>query len=167
MYKEIWRDVVNYEGLYQVSNLGRVKSLISKEKILKQNLDYYKYSYVQLWKDGIGKKIKVHRLVAETFIPNRQNKPQVNHKDGNKLNNHVDNLEWCTGSENIKHALAHGLKKCKTKKVVQYDKQDNFIKEWESIKEAKNITGITHISSCCRNERKTAGGYKWKYKDIA
>jgi hypothetical protein len=154
-----------YNGLYQVSNLGRVKSLKGKEKILKQNLDYYKYPYVQLWENGIGKKIKVHRLVAEAFIPNPDNKPEVNHKWGIKTDNRASELEWNTHQENCRHRDESNLRKSKTKKVIQYDKENNFIKEWDSIKEVKEITGITHISSCCRGKRKTAGGYIWRYKD--
>jgi hypothetical protein len=121
---EKWKDVVGYEGLYSVSNLGRIKSLdkviyynrggnsLSMKKsvrILKQNKTRDGYFGVCLFKDSKRKYVRVHRVVAETFIKNPKNKPYINHKDGNKLNNYVNNLEWVTGSENILHALKTGL----------------------------------------------------------
>lgn len=109
MTDEIWRDIDGYEGLYQVSNFGRVKSFQKGTvRILKPAINR-KWLFVVLCKNG-GKKIfKVHRLVAMAFIPNPDGKPQVNHIDGNPQNNHVDNLEWCTPSENMQHALRTGL----------------------------------------------------------
>ena len=123
MDKEIWEDIEGYEGLYQVSNLGRVKSLdryvkarshskeFKKGKILKPRISQKGYLTVLLCKDNIGKEYRIHRLVALAFIPNPENKLEVNHIDGKKQNNCVDNLEWNTRSENIKHAFAHDLKK--------------------------------------------------------
>lgn len=118
MLDEIWHDVIGYEGLYKVSNLGNVKMLqrllpdkrILKEKILKQQIQRNGYLLVGLRKEGKQKFILVHRIVASAFIPNIENKKQVNHIDGNKLNNKVNNLEWVTASENIKHAYKTGLK---------------------------------------------------------
>jgi hypothetical protein len=100
--KEIWKDIKNYESLYQVSNLGNVKNL-KTNKILSSNANQYSYRYVQLRKDNRWKQYSVHRLVAITFIPNPNNHPTVNHIDRNKHNNRVDNLEWCSYSDNVKH----------------------------------------------------------------
>jgi len=119
--KEIWKDIPGYEGLYQISNNGGVKRMpkntvtitgkirIHKLKILKPSTDSRGYSQTCLFKLGIGKIVSVHRFVAITFIENTENKPQINHKDGNKKNNHVDNLEWCTNTENMQHAVRNKL----------------------------------------------------------
>lgn len=112
MTEEIWRDIDGYEGFYQVSNLGNVRRLNKTKppRILKQSLCRL-YLRVDLCRDGKRKSCSVHRLVAETFIPNPDNKPEVNHIDGDKLNNRAENLEWCTSSENQLHAVATGLQK--------------------------------------------------------
>ena len=187
--KEIWKDIENFKGKYQVSNLGRVKSLNFRhqkgfEKILFPRKDSSDYLRVELSNDIIkNKNYAIHRLVAETFIPNPENKPQVNHKDGNKMNNCVENLEWVTKNENIKHAWNIGLinntiarkenafklgKKYggyNKKQVKQYDLQGNFIKKWNSLAEAERKLKIDHrnISACCLKKQKSAGGYIWKY----
>jgi hypothetical protein len=118
---EIWKDIEGYEGLYQVSSCGRIKSLArsykfgpNNEKILKarksrKGKNGWSYPSVALYKDNIAKFYTIHRLVAIHFIPNLENKPQVNHKDGNKLNNNINNLEWATQSENSQHAWDSGL----------------------------------------------------------
>lgn len=112
--QEIWKPIQNYDGIYEVSNLGNIKSLnyrkSGKESILKQGIIRNGYKDVALWNHGIVKYPMVHRIVAIAFIPNPNNLPQVNHKDGNKSNNHVGNLEWCTSSENHRHALKEGLR---------------------------------------------------------
>lgn len=160
---EIWKDIPGYEGLYQVSNYGRVKSFhgrVEKEKILQP---YYKQKYAQilLIKDKKRKLARVHRLVAEAFIPNPDHKPQVNHKDENKRNNNVDNLEWCDCDYNIIYSQG--------KAVLQYDKTGNFLREWACMRDAERQLGIniTNISACCRKvgRVKTAGGYIWRYKE--
>ena len=117
--EEIWKDISNFEGLYQVSNLGNVKRIlfkngkyeIKKDKIKTKRIDKYGYDTVALCKNGKQKNYLVHRLVALAFIPNLLNKPQVNHIDGNKQNNNVNNLEWCSNSENQLHAYQNNLKK--------------------------------------------------------
>lgn len=172
---EQWKDIQGYEGLYQVSNLGNVKSLkrktlnnkCYKDRILKYSLDGKKYSCVTLCKDGKGYTKKIHILVASAFIPNPDNKPQVNHKDGNKQNNCVSNLEWCTQIENMQHALKNKLKP--TKSILQCDLEGNVIKEWDCIRGCARQLNIPnqHIIRCAKGIRKTAHGYKWKYKDIA
>ena len=118
---EVWKDIEGYEGLYQVSTCGNIKSLakprkngngrcyIQKEKLLKQSFTSTGYKKVELYKDGKRKSFKVHRLVAIAFISNPDNKPEVNHIDGNKINNNIDNLEWVTSSENTIHAYETGL----------------------------------------------------------
>ena len=166
---EIWRDIKNYEGIYEVSNLGRIKSIsrngtIKENRILKPN-KVMGYSQVGLQKYGTRKYKKIHRLVAEAFIPNPENKKEVNHKDGNKANNCVDNLEWVTTSENQLHSY-YELKN-NIKSVIQLSLNNEIIKEWESIAKAEQELKISNadICKCCKGKRKTAGGYKWRYKE--
>lgn len=191
--EEIWQDIKNYEGLYQVSNLGRVKSLERttigkkhgthkiKEKILKDG-KCGKYKIIVLSKNAKSKTLYIHRLVAMAFIDNPKKYSEINHKDGNTINNIVDNLEWCNRSYNIKHSYrilkrkinADGIIKFNEshkRKVNQYDLKGNFIKTWNSISEAEkflNKKNTGKISSCCKHTpgRKTAFGYKWEYADI-
>lgn len=146
---------------------------IKQERILKPFIRG-NYLSVDLRKNGKRKTFQVHRLVAIMFIPNPENKSEVNHIDGNKLNNSVTNLEWNTTSENIKHAYQTGLSKLRkgknstlSKTVLQYDLQGNFIEEFEGIREIARQLNInpSSISACCRGKRKKTGGYIWKYKD--
>ena len=168
--KEIYRDIKGYEGLYQVSNLGNVKSLnynnTNKEKVLQLCAHEKGYLYVGLYKNGKRKSYIVHRLVAETFLNNPDNLPEINHKDENKTNNCVDNLEWCTTKYNINYGI-HNEKMAKklSKPINQYDLQGNFIKSWNSATEINKVLGFdnTNISKCCRDIYKTAYGYKWRY----
>lgn len=117
---EVWKDIPNYDGIYKVSNHGRVKSLrrytmhrgflrLIKPRILKHGHDSYGYPMVCLTKDGVPKTVLVHKLVAKAFILNQENKPQVNHIDGNKANNYTSNLEWVTNQENVIHAFRTGI----------------------------------------------------------
>ena len=171
MIKEYWKPVVGYEGLYMVSNWGRVKSIkFGKERILKQNIrrGYY---YVGLSKNGIVKNYSVHRLVAEAFLDNSNNYPCINHKDECKTNNNVINLEWCTYKYNSNYGTAiqrtsqkriNG--KC-SKKVYQYTLDGQFVREWESIQECgRNGFNVACICMCCKGKQKTYKGYIWKYK---
>lgn len=113
MTDEIWRDIDGYEGLYQVSNFGRVKRFYKTKppRILKQSISQNGYPNVNLCKDNSRQLQLVHRLVATAFIPNPDGKPQINHRDGDKRNNHAGNLEWCTAKENQQHSIKNGLRK--------------------------------------------------------
>lgn len=163
MDKEIWKDIKGYEGLYQVSNKGEVKRIGKNKNLYKSLRTYYG---VKLSKNNKKKYFNIHRLVAETFIPNPKKMLQINHKDGNKLNNNVNNLEWVTPSDNTKHAYKLKLLlPTRISPVCQYDLQGNFIKEYPSIKIArKENPHTTNITDVCRGKRKTAGGFFWKYK---
>lgn len=161
--KKIWKDI--FEN-YQVSNYGEVKSLnynhTGKEKILKQHiLKNTGYKVVPLFIDKRKKTCYVHKLVAMAFIPNLENKSQVNHIDGNKLNNSVENLEWCTHSENQRHAFKNQLHK--TKSIICVETGIEYLNGAE-IQRKLNICR-NNVTDCCNGNRKTAGGYHWKYKD--
>lgn len=108
--KEIWKDIPEYEGLYQVSNLGRIKSL-RRNKLMSLNTGSIEYYQVKLTKNKVIRSYLLHRLVAITFIPNPSNLKEINHKDSNKLNNYIDNLEWVTSKQNTKHSYDSGRKK--------------------------------------------------------
>ncbi|MBA42676.1 MAG: hypothetical protein CMF62_01530 [Magnetococcales bacterium] len=160
----VWKKINNYD-IYEISSLGEVRNINSK-KILSKHLRNGYYS-ICLWSNKQNKKstVSMHRLVAQHFLPNNNDSLIINHKDGNKINNNVTNLEYVSYKENTKHAIDTGLQKPHYKKISQYDLNDNFIKSFNSIKEAEESTGVSnkHISSVCRGIRKTTGGYKWKY----
>lgn len=189
--EEIWVDIKGYEGLYQVSNLGRVKSLertvkhssggdkIVKERILKGSCNNNGYVIISLNKNGNKKSFAIHNLVAKAFIPNEDNKPYVDHIDTNKTNNKVDNLRWVTEKENSNNELTrkhisknrkgkgilYGIDNPKSKKVVQLTKDYNIVKIWNCINEAEREEGYLHsdIIKCCNKKRKTHKGYIWMY----
>ena len=167
--KEIWKDIEGYEG-YQVSNMGRVRSFkYGKVRILKPVANKNGYLKVQLYKNNSLKTIFIHRLVAMAFIPNPNNLPQVNHKDEDKTNNIVSNLEWCDAKYNSNYGTARKRMIEKIQKVViQIDKNTNvIINIFPSLMEAERQTGYNHghICKCCKGKLKTTGGYKWSYKD--
>ena len=186
--QEIWKDIVGYEGLYQVSSLGNIRSLSfgarnyrksNIVKLLKQSPTNCGYFKVQLYCEGKSKMMYVHRIVATAFIPNPERKPQVNHIDGNKSNNVASNLEWVSQSENHIHAIAHGLRSPSpmlgrtgadnpnSKVILQYDLLGNFINEWCGIAEAaRNINASAKlISNCVCGNKKSACGYIWRAKE--
>ena len=162
---EIWRDIDGYEGLYQISNKGRVKSLHNgSERILRSWTNNDGYLNVALYKNAAAQHRLVHRLVSEAFIPNLENKPQVNHKDENKLNNCVNNLEWSTAKENSNYGSRNERL---SRKILQYSKSGEFIREWQSAAEVERELNINHsnIADCCKDKRKSAGGFVWRYKE--
>lgn len=171
---EIWKPVIGFEGLYEVSNLGNVKSLPRKRckgKVLIPHINKG-YEYVHLCMNGNTSYVKVHRIVAMAFLQSIPNKTHVNHIDGNKLNNSADNLEWCTPSENLKHARENKLNMATVNnsymsKPINMILSGEVIKTFPSIMEASRQTGIcrTAISEVALNKKghHTAGGYVWQF----
>lgn len=170
--KETWKDIKGYEGLYQVSNLGRVCSLPHEVLCRNKRVLHFDgkmlslsqcrggYLSVVLCKNGIPKTYRVNRLVANAFLPNKDNKPQVDHIDGCRVNNCAINLKWATSKENMNNP---NTKYKRAKKVLQI-KDGIILEAYMSITDAQKITGIKHIQSVCSGNRHTAGGYEWKYK---
>ena len=168
---EIWKDIKGFEGKYQVSNLGRVKSLdynhTKKEKILKPGFNghYYFVQFCIKGRRGVTKNFFVHRLVASAFLENPDNLPCVNHRDENKQNNCVSNLEFCTHQYNSTYNNVHIKKgKKKAKKVGCY-KDGELIKVYDSIRSVK-IDGFlpSKVILCCQGNRKSHSGYQWRYE---
>lgn len=171
MNKEIWKDIVGYEGLYQVSNFGRIKSLYNyrgKGNILIPRLKRG-YLTIGLRKNKIRKWKTIHRLIAQTFIPNPHNYPVVNHKNENKLDNRIENLEWCTiAYNNCYGTRLKNVKRKVSKPVIQYNLKGKYLKEFESISDAARAvkTSAGNIVSCCKRNPKynKVKGFIWRYK---
>ena len=179
--EEIWKDVQGYEGKYQISNLGNVKSIkyrgLDYERLLVPKKNNCGRLWVDLWKNGSSKQYLVHRLVAIAFIPNPENLPQINHIDENVENNMVENLEWCTGMYNVHYYLERHGNVSKRRKpspkrrrqldrsIYQMDKCGNIIKEWQDARTLTIELGYNQwsITQCCDGKRKTAYGFKWQY----
>ena len=168
--EEIWKDKKGYEGHYQVSNCGRVKSLnyhrMGFEKILKTKVD--KDGYLTVMLNNPRKTFLVHRLVAEAFIPNTDNLPCVNHKDENKQNNVVINLEWCDVKYNNEYNNGQKRRAIKRlKPILQYTLDGEFVREWESAIQAEREGGFSsaHICDVLKGKRKTHKGFIWRYKN--
>jgi len=158
---ENWLPVTGYEGLYFVSDLGIINSVYKKSE-KKSRMQNNGYMVIDLFKKNKQKTILVHRIVAYAFIPNPENKPQVNHKNGIKTDNRVLNLEWCTAKENQIHSLKNGHRK--TIEIIQYDLLGNKINEFKSLTEASRKTSISmpSISRCINNIRQNVRGYKFE-----
>lgn len=162
--KEEWKPISGFEELYEVSNLGRIKSIArlgTKGGVI-TNHNNGGYLKAHLYKNGKQYDFFIHRLVAIAFIPKVNGKTEINHKNGNKLDNTIDNLEWCNRSENISHAVDNGLRKLK--RVGQY-KNGILIKEYCNCYRASKESGINYNSIywCIAGIYKQAGGYEWKY----
>ena len=171
---EIWKDIPGYESLYQVSTLGRVKSLRRtvkrkngyslpiRERILKPRKDRYGYLNVVLQKEGKIKCMSIHRLVCEAFLPNQNNLPQVNHKDENPLNNNVENLEWCSHLYNCHYGTRNvRIAKANSKPVKCFETGEIYPSIMELGRKFGFSTG--DICACCNNKRNSAYGYHWQY----
>ena len=187
--EEIWKNIEEYPN-YQVSNMGRVKRLSTgyyrrTEKILKPQLQNNGYLHIKLSQKDKTKCILVHRLVAQVFIPNPNNLPQVNHINEDKTDNRVENLEWCTQKYNINYGngISKRVKtnkengtykkigeinsKIRSKSILQFSKDNSFIRKWDCIMDVQRELGYDNkqISSCLKNRQKTAKGFKWVYAD--
>lgn len=187
MTEEVWRDIKDYEGLYQISSLGRVRSLdrfdsigrFIKGKMLSYNVDKDGYSCITLCKNGGEKKCKVHRIVAQTFIPNPDNKPCIDHINCERSDNRIENLKWCTHSENLMNPITRKKKSniCReicqgsdnpnSKKIIQFSKNGDLIRLWECMKDAADNLGTNYqnISKCCRGIRKHFRDSIFEYYD--
>lgn len=188
--KEEWAPIKGYEGIYEVSTLGNFVKINKdgSKRPLKTTKNNWGYYTIGLWKNGKVKQFRISRLVAETFIPNPDNKPYVDHIDTNKENNTVSNLRWVTSSENSNNILSRqhmlsswkseerrnkqreinlGEKHPRARAVCQLDDNRNLINVFSTTVEAARATNCKHgnISKCCRGERSKTGGYKWKYLD--
>ena len=184
MNMEIWTPINNYEEIYEISNFGNIKN-IKRNKIMKPFVSKKTgYLQIDLCKNGNKKRYNIHRLVAIHFVDNFDNYNYINHKDENRKNNKAINLEWCTqkyncnyGSRNLKISRCSKGRKHKpetkdkiskalSKTILQYNKENDFIKEWRNAYEVARELKVSpsNINACCNNKRKSAYGYIWKFK---
>lgn len=168
---EEWKEIEGYPN-YMVSSLGRVKSLnyrrTGKDKILNGRKNKDGYLQLNLCKDGKIKMFSAHRLVAQSFLDNPDNLCEINHIDEDKTNNKVENLEWCNRKQNCNHRSRNErIAKSHSKPILQFNKEGDFIRKWESTTQVKRELGFNqgNISSCCKGKLKLTRGYKWGYAD--
>lgn len=159
--KEIWKDIQGYEGLYQVSNLGNIKSFYTG-KILKGG-NYKGYLRLNLYKNGVKSMVSIHRLVAQTFIPNPENKPEVNHIDEDTTNNMVSNLEWMTSKENCNHGTRNDRL---STPILAINITTGKVKEYSGVRECARKLNLhsPNIIAVLKGRYKQTGGYTFKYK---
>ena len=180
--EEIWKDIKGYEGIYQVSNMGRIKSLnrcdsnnhLLYGKLLKPEKTIYGYHQITLCKNGKTQKYKIHRLVCTHFLPNPENKPYIDHINCNRTDNRVENLRWVTHKENMNNPLTtqkigNANSRTHKKPIIQFSNNCDYIKLWKSATDIERELGISKVSvgACCKNKphHLTAGGYKWGYAE--
>lgn len=166
--KEVWKPIIGFDGVYEVSNLGNVVSnnynRTGKRRLLKPSHNSWGYKEVQLSKGGRVKHFTIHRLVATHFLPNKNDLPEINHIDENKDNNSVFNLEWCNRSHNINHGTRNQRTVDGESIMVLCVEENTYYK---SASEASRVLGLsrTAINNCLRGRSKTSGGYHWRYAD--
>lgn len=157
-------DIKGYEGKYAITSCGKVWSY-KRKKFLKTDKNSKGYARVHLSKNNVGKNIAIHKLVAMAYIPNLDNLPQVNHKDENKENNSVNNLEWCTNKYNSNYGTRNErMARAKMKKVLCVELNRIFDSELQAAKEL--TMSVSRISACCSGKFSTAGGYHWCYAEV-